>query len=924
MIGFITRHLHCARRLTALLVALTFMASPVAQAQGRARTDSIAADSVARARRSLLDSVRVTAAEPRALLNRRSATLGGSIEAREITALPTDARDPISLLYNIPGITPATGFFGDAPRLSFNGGNSLYSQYLLDGLDNNEGFLGGPRVEVPLGAIARMDALVNSYSTAYGRSPDGVVNVTSLPGAGRSSGDLYVYQRPGRPLDARVPVTFGAEPQALERRQQGFERLQLGGSYRAPLPTGRTFIASALEYTREQEDRIGSTALAQFLGTETRQTWKGFARLDHGWSPTQSTTIRLAASAVDRAGNGSGVVTPEADISTRRVGSLSAVTHQSTRSDGRGSNTVSLQLGTYHWYFPPVRSDFSRPQVTVVTPDRAVQAVVGSSNFVFDERERQLQLRDVFERDITTTHRLRGGADVIHGRFTLAAASTNPNGAYVVVNDGNIVAPSTRPLSITDIPANVRVLSYTVDARPQQVNLNQTLYGAFLEDVWTPTPRLLVTTGVRWDYDDLTSRGESDPDLDNIQPRLSATWQRSTRDVVRGGVGRYAGRFPYAIYSDAIQLGESGNAVLTYEGSAAPALGAGKLPAQIGASEIQSVPREIFRTFALGLEQPMTWQATLGYQRQIGTRWAASADFVWSDTRNLPWLADLNPIATRLTAADTTPLTCASAFSCPGDSSRPIAPGTAGTRRVSTSQSGGQARYTALYVSVRRAMSARWTMDGNWVWSHAQNNTEDINFSATQGNCFSTNRVDAVTGAPCTSDEWADANNDRRHRFTLRSLATPTPSFSVGAVVEAQTGVPANRLAGRIANDGSIARFDLLGSGPIRGNGFIGNADRFPGVDRNAERLPGSVTVAMSVVARPLRARLPGAELRFDVFNLLNTLVWGGYANGTGGGGSRTQFGRPGESLQLFAAAPPRQFQLSLRYAFGATASSTP
>jgi outer membrane receptor protein involved in Fe transport len=903
-----------------VLVGLT-VATGAATAHAQARPDSAVRDSLTR-NRPLLDSVRVTADKPRALLDRRAAGLGGAIEARELTALPTDARDPIGLLYNIPGITQATGFFGDAPRLSFNGGNALYSQYLLDGLDNNEGFLGGPRVEVPLGAIARMDALVNGYTAEFGRSPDGVVNVTSLPGSTTRGGDVFLYQRPGRPLDARLPVTFGAVPQALNRRQEGFERLQAGGSYRTAAHNGRTLAATALEYTNEQEDRIGSTALAQFLGTERRQTVKGYLRLDRGWSPTQTTTLRFAGSGVDRAGNGSGVVTPEADISTRRIGTLSAVTHRSTLSGGRASNTASFQYGTYHWYFPPVRSDFTQPQVTIVAPDRAVQAVVGSSNFVFDEREKQFQLRDLFERELSSTHRLRAGADVIHARFALAAASTNPNGSYIVVNEGNISAPAGRTLSIRDVPSTARVLSYTVDARPQQVNLTQTMYGAFIEDVWTPYARVRLTAGLRWDYDDLTSRGESAPDLDNIQPRISASWLRSARDVVRASLGRYAGRFPYAIYSDAIQLGAAGNAVLTYEGVSAPAFGAGKVPSQIDASEIQSVPREVFRTFALGLEQPMSWQSTVGYQRVMGTRWSVSADVIWSETRNLPWLADLNPIGTRLTPGDTTPLTCASAFSCPGDASRPASPASTGFRRVSTAQSGGEARYRALYVAVRRAFSDRWTVDGNWVWSRAENNTEDINFSATQGNCFSRNQVDAVTGAACTSNEWADANNDRRHRVSVRTTIAPHRSVSFGIIADAQTGVPVNRLAGSVDANGSITRFDLLGSGPIRGNGFIGNGDRFPGVARNAERLPGSVTLGMSTIVRPLRARAPGLEVRLDVFNALNTLVWGGYANGTGGGGSRTQFGRPGSPINLYAAAPPRQFQLSLRYAFGSSTST--
>ena len=297
-----------------------------------------------------------------------------------------------------------------------------------------------------------------------------------------------------------------------------------------------------------------------------------------------------------------------------------------------------------------------------------------------------------------------------------------------------------------------------------------------------------------------------------------------------------------------------------------------------------------------------------------------SADLVWNETTNLPWLADLNPIARRLTVADSVPLTCASAQSCPGDAFRLQNPATTGYRRVSTAQSGGKARYLAMYVAARHAVTERWQLDGNWVWSHAQNNTEDINFSATQGNCFDRSRVDAVTGAPCTSDEWADANNDRRHRVTLRSVLDAGRGVTWSLIGDAETGVPFNRLAGSASASGT-AQYDLLGSGPIRGNSFIGNGDRFFGVARNAERLPASVTVATSLSYR-MHVRGGGAlDLRADAFNLLNSLVWGGYANGVGGGGSRTQYGQPGAPINLYAAAPGRQLQFSARYSFGDTAA---
>jgi outer membrane receptor protein involved in Fe transport len=209
------------------------------------------------------------------------------------------------------------------------------------------------------------------------------------------------------------------------------------------------------------------------------------------------------------------------------------------------------------------------PQVTVVGPDLTTPlAIVGSSNFVFDERERQLQLRDVFETRLGR-HTLRFGGDVLRSWFELDAAGTNPRGAYTVVDEGNITA-SGEFLSIVDIPADVRVLRYTIDAQPVEVDLTQTLVGLFIEDAWRVSPSLTVHAGLRWGYDDITSRGESDPDLNNLQPRASFNWYATRSTVLRGGAGLYAGKFPYAVYSDAVQFGPDGNAVVTFEGAAFP------------------------------------------------------------------------------------------------------------------------------------------------------------------------------------------------------------------------------------------------------------------------------------------------------------------------------------------------------------------
>ncbi|MEO6443534.1 MAG: TonB-dependent receptor [Gemmatimonadaceae bacterium] len=827
----------------------------------------------------------VVAVRSRPLLNASDAATGGAVESVELRALPTDARDPVALAFTIPGVAQARGFFGDAPKLSINGTNALYTQYTIDGLDNNEGFLGGPRVEFPLAALSRLEVLANSYTAEAGRSPSGVVNYESRSGGDRWQGEVFVYNRPGIPFDARSPLTPpGESVDDFRRAQEGFRRTQVGGAYGGPLVAGRTFGFAALEYSNENQDRISSTARATFLGRELRETWKGSLRLDHGWNPDQTTTLRFAMSHAQRAGEGSGIVAPEADITTIRSGSVTSLTHRSAWDDGRTSNTASLQLATYRWDFPPTRSDFSTPQVTILDRDSIPVGIVGSSNFIFDESELQLQWRDVMERHIGDRHTLRAGADIAASFFRLTGSSTNPAGAYEVVNEGNIPARAGR-YRLADIPAGVVVRSYTIDAAQKQVDLTQALYGLFVEDRWRPRADVTIRAGLRWDYDDLTSRGASSPDLDNVQPRLSVNWLMSPNSVVRAGAGRYAGKLPYAVYSDAVQFGRTGNQTVTFRGASAPRFLQG--PKAVDLDRRTLPPREIRETFALGIEQPMSAQFTLGYQRQLGRRVAASLDAVYVDTRNLPRSWDLNPQSARIGAADTVGVSTAV-----GDLSRPVLPSTGGFRRLTTTESGGRSTYAGLYSALRFDAGPAWSVDGNWVWSHAISNTEDINFNATQGNDFDAER--------------ADANNDRRHNVSVRATWNGHAPLHLSAIADYQTGTPINRVA--------FFR-DLTGTGGTYGDGFIGNYQRFHGVPRNGERLPSAFNLNASA-AYDLRVGSSTVMLRAEAFNLLNRLNLSGYPAGIGGGGSATQLGRPGDAITLTTAGPPRQVQFSLAWRF--------
>jgi hypothetical protein len=360
-------------------------------------------------------------------------------------------------------------------------------------------------------------------------------------------------------------------------------------------------------------------------------------------------------------------------------------------------------------------------------------------------------------------------------------------------------------------------------------------------------------------------------------------WAVSPSTIVRGGVGIFAGRLPYAIYSDAIQFGPTGSRAVTFEGADAPAFGAGPLAPQLDRTTLPA--GEARELFALGLRTPRSRQATIGWQRLLAPSVSVAVDAVVVATRELPRSWDLNATTRRIGPADTVGLPLAI-----GDTFRPTAPVPGGFRRRTTTASGGRAHYAALNSSLRWLPVSSVALDARWTWSRARTDAEDINFNATQGNDFAA--------------EWADAINDRRHHVTTRA-AWEGRRWSLATIVDWQTGTPVNRVA--------FFR-DLNGSGGTFGDGFIGNWQRFAGVPRNGERLPSAFTVNLST---GWRARVAGSDLRLraEVFNVLNRVNASGYANGLPGGGSRTQVGRPGDPIVIAAAAPPRQVQLSVEWA---------
>ncbi|MBX9731275.1 MAG: TonB-dependent receptor plug domain-containing protein, partial [Sphingomonas sp.] len=146
------------------------------------------------------DAIVVTGARATSGVNTVNAEVSGTLSARELRDLPIEGRDVVSALIRLPNVVPSTGFFNEAPTVSINGANGLFTNYLIDGLDNNENFLGGQKFPTPLSAAADVTVLSNNFSAEFGRTANGIVNITSRGGGNELKGEGYVLYRPGRPV----------------------------------------------------------------------------------------------------------------------------------------------------------------------------------------------------------------------------------------------------------------------------------------------------------------------------------------------------------------------------------------------------------------------------------------------------------------------------------------------------------------------------------------------------------------------------------------------------------------------------------------------------------------------------------------------------------------------------------------------------
>ncbi len=801
-----------------------------------------------------------------------SPELGGQLLRDQVDRVPVNGRDLVSLAYLIPGAAPARGFFNLAPRLTINGASSLVTNYSVDGLDNTDLFLGGPKVPVTIGSTDNLKVLVNAYSAEYGRTGNGVFSVTTRSGSNVRAGDVFYVVRPGASLDA--PNFFAPRDARGEILDDSFIRHQAGGSAGGPLVRDRAFYFGDVEITRERQDAILTSPLAVGLAPTRFDSQTATGKADVRWTPGQTSTIRYQFSDYTHDGDLGfigGLTLPSAGLEVNYRNQFVAFGHRSLA--GNNFNELGVLIGQ-------LRSDW-RPQDAgprVALTDRgATLAVLGAVSDNFFWTERDVQVRNVYSR-LAGRHSLKAGADVLRGGFRIASGP-GARGAYVVDLEGRALTLSGPFVGREDLPRNLAVLSYSQTFVNPVVEDAQVLAGVFAEDTFRAMADLTLTLGARWDYDSVTNTPAGDGDFDNLAPRVGLSWTPagSSRHQIRGGYGIFYERIPFAVRSDTIFNNPEGGAVsVTFAPGTPfpPPAFPGALPrAAVEGLPLSEQPPRNVQVFDPNLRSPRTEQVSAGYVLTLTNDLALGIDYVHSRGRNLIRRIDANaPVSI---PAGTTRSAAAA------DLTRPIVPVAGGLRLIERDESSGHSVFDGLYVNLRRRLNRGVAFDVAYTLSRIENDTDDINFRPVDSRL-----ADAESGPSL---------NDRRHILAVNGLVRIGGIIDLVPVLFVSSGQPLNVTTGRDDNGDTIFN------------------DRPAGVGRNSERTSGFAQFDLGLL-RTFRAGPASIEARAEIFNVFNRTNFSGFFNFGASGVRPDEAGTL--AFQPTVAGSARQVQLTARIRF--------
>jgi len=148
---------------------------------------------------AVTEVIEVTGGAP--LLEPNTSSLGTVMDARKVTELPLNGRNPLGLANLIPTVR-GIGFFGGQvlsswrlAAISIGGGPPLANGFLVDGIASEKLTIAGTQTFLTIDATQEFKVLTNNMSAEFGRTAGGIISIVSKSGTNEFHGNLFEFLR---------------------------------------------------------------------------------------------------------------------------------------------------------------------------------------------------------------------------------------------------------------------------------------------------------------------------------------------------------------------------------------------------------------------------------------------------------------------------------------------------------------------------------------------------------------------------------------------------------------------------------------------------------------------------------------------------------------------------------------------------------
>ncbi|WP_260703536.1 TonB-dependent receptor [Edaphobacter flagellatus] len=738
-----------------------------------------------------------------------------TLDSREIENLPLTSRNPYNFILFQPGVSGHPNPELGIPRTLNTNGLLDRINYQMDGMVNTESDRIGLRLfPIADSFLKEVQTVSNSFNPEYGWTSGDVYNVISNNGTNSYHG---MFQWIRRWQDATAYPFFANKSQAKPNLQLQDFAVNAGGK----IIKDKLFFFGAYEHvTRGQPAPVTITAA-------------NVAAL--GLSPDQVSATPGMLHGNFATGRGDWTINSKNSMFVRynyfknnfpfntQVGGLNA---RSTAADfldrahvigAQLTSTVNDHLLNELRFSWPFRNNthFRGPSAGA-DPAIVISGVanIGASSNAGD------QYTDKVPSGSDNVTYIRG-AHTIKGGFSLAE----------LINRQRLV--SFNEYTFTSLASYLAAKNGTNPYGYSQFRSQQDLtgigyaslfFGAYVQDTWQVTPKLLLVYGGRYDRFKgpqsnpnapfINSRSFNTPSL-NFAPRVGVTYRLDDHTVLKASGGVFYQSTPTNLWFNALNL-DGSNRVNSFTitqpaGATTGTLAFPNIPAA-GATSLQNVT-----TISPKFKNEYTWNATLQLSHEFSRYDTFMIGYILANGRNLMYLHNINPINPTGQLADGRPV-----FSSAANASTRL-----DTRfnQINQVESGANTSFNALVLNYTRSLAHGIQINANYTWSHSISDAPEVNtFEQSVAIMDTTNR----------KRDRGNSIVNHPNAFNLTAVMEPTFSLSHGFL----NTLANHNMVALLANVSSGDQQNIITNVSINGDSSVASVTRPLYVGRNSLRSP--------------------------------------------------------------------------------------